>query len=171
MREEHADAGFERRLKALFTDLRTPDNLSPERLSPRLAGMAPAHRERRKALSIAAMFAVVVALGGLSVALLRPNGGFGEGADGAAVPYGDISNAAQESATGAPDQDVRLPEAAVYGVEGADDGSAQDACGKSAGEATPLSEKQSGKKYDDCLDGCVGDDHVPECPHYGEGGE
>lgn len=168
MRDDRMDTGFEQRLKALFSDLQTPDSLCPERMMPLLAnGAAPRH-SRGKVLSIAAMFVVMVALGGLSIALLRPQTGFGAASadEGAAVTYG-VTFAAQEEEDAA----LRTAEEAPYALSEADDGQekSSETDRSTIGETTCVADVQSEKKYDDCLDGCVGDEHVPECPHHGEG--
>ncbi len=170
MRDDRMDTGFEQRLKALFSDLQTPDSLYPERLMPLLAnGAAPRH-SRSKVLSIAAMFVVMVALGGLSIALLRPQAGFGAASadEGAAVTYG-VTFAAQEEE----DTALRAAEEASFALNGTDDmqENSSETDRSSIGEKICVTDVQNERKYDDCLDGCVGDEHVPECPHHGEGHE
>ena len=182
MREtnETPDA-FAEKLTALFSDIPVPAALEPDNIAETLRRNArPRVVSRRRAAAIAAMAALVIGLGALSaVAALRLRAqkqavsesaySMTESAQTAdeAVPYGAAGGAAPAAdhgtASGANTDDTLLTSGAADTSTGSGADTAAD-----TSNANNAKNPNDDRKYDDCLEGCHGDVHVPGCPHYGE---
>lgn len=164
MREnEQHDREFERRLKALFADIKPPQALNPEQVLPQLRARSARKLRVRKAVAFAAAFTIVIALSGFSYAALRGHAD-PDAAAPSAASYGPEAlqrEAVGDSEAGA-DGEIALEDRAPEAQNAA--------CDPQAGAKQLAEQTTSGPLYDDCLAGCDGNHHLPECPHYGEDG-